>query len=241
MHAEPTSLATADTGAADTATAVAPAPALTALTTPDGRTAALIDLGAPGGDVLLERIASELPAATEAVTSFWGPQWPREVEIVVAGTADQFETLAAGGADTAATTTAERIMFSPAAAAMTDDDLRIVLRHELFHHAARGDTAIDAPVWLVEGVADYVGRPPVPEPVMPAVLPTDEELSTPGPQRSAAYDRAWEFASYVAATYGPGKLRELYVAACGHGHRDVETAVRDVLGVNLAALTAGSS
>ncbi len=53
-----------------------PAPVLHALRTPDGRTAELIDLGAPGGGALLDRIAAELPGAAEAVTAFWGERWP---------------------------------------------------------------------------------------------------------------------------------------------------------------------
>ncbi len=63
--------------------------------------------------------------------------------------------------------------------------------------------------------------------------PTDVELSTPGPQRSAAYDRAWAFASHVADTYGADRLRELYLVACGPGHPDAATAVRTVLGAEL--------
>ncbi|WNG85640.1 peptidase [Mycobacterium sp. ITM-2016-00317] len=218
---------------------VSPAP-LTVVT-PDGRTARLVDLGAPGGAALLERIAGELPGATEAVTAFWGPQWRRDVSVVVAGSAEQFAILAGGSADVAATATAERIMFSPAAGTMNATDLRTVLRHELFHYAARPDTAADAPVWLTEGVADYVGRPPaaVPPTAAPAP-PSDAELATPGPGRSAAYDRAWGFATYVADTYGAGKLRALYAAACGPGHTDVATAVRNVLGTDLNTLLEGA-
>lgn len=217
-----------------------PSAASRAAVTTDGRTAQLIDLGAPGGAALLDRIATELPGATEAVTMFWGPQWPTEIPIVVAASPDQFATLAGGGADVAATTTADRIMFSPGAAAMNDADLRMVMRHELFHFAARGDTAADAPVWLTEGVADFVGRP-VPEamPTVSAQLPTDAELATPGPDRSAAYDRAWSLATYVAEAYGTDRLRALYVAACGHGHRDFPTAVTQALGIELPALLAG--
>ena len=148
--------------------------------------------------------ATELPGATDAVTAFWGPQWPREVLVVVAGTPDQFATLAGGGTDVAATTTADRIMFAPGAAAMNDAELRMVLRHELFHYAARADTAADAPIWLTEGVADFVGRPvsAAPLPASSRQLPTDAELAAAGPDRSAAYDRAWSFASFVADTYG---------------------------------------
>lgn len=210
------------------------APALRTLITPDGRRAQLIDLG--GAASLLDRIATELPGAEQAVTAFWGPQWPKDITIVVAGSSEQFGALAGAGPDTAATTTAERITFSPAAGAMDADDLRIVLRHELFHYAARATTAADAPVWLTEGVADYVGRPaPAGRVAVPARLPTDTDLATPGPGRSQAYDRAWEFATFVAQTYGPHRLRELYVTACGPGHPDAATAVRTVLGIDLPA------
>lgn len=203
--------------------------------TPDGRTAQLIDLGAADGEALLARIADEMPGAVAAVTAFWGPRWRRDISVVVTGSAEQFATLAGGSADVAATTTAERIMFSPGAAAMNDADLRMVLRHELFHYAARADTAADAPVWLTEGVADYVARPPAGPPLVAPMPPSDTELTTPGPGRSAAYDRAWEFASYVAATFGADTLRALYVAACGPGHPDAATAIRNVLGDDLTA------
>jgi hypothetical protein len=217
----------------------APAPASQTVTTADGRTAELIDLG-DGGGALLTRVAGELSGAADAVTAFWGPQWPRSVEIVAAGSPEQFATLAGGSPDTAATTTAQRIMFSPAASSMSPDDLRIVLRHELFHYAARADTAAGAPVWLTEGVADFVGRPrsltPLP---FAAQLPTDAELAAPGPEQSAAYDRAWSFVTYIADTYGVDKLRALYVAACGHGHPDVATAVRTSLGADVPEVVRG--
>lgn len=214
--------------------ATAPAP-LDTVTTPAGRTAQLIDLGG-GAAALLDRVAAELPGAEEAVIAFWGPQWPRQIQIVVAGSPEQFAVLAGAGADVAATTTADRITFSPAATAMNATDLRTVLRHELFHYAARAATAADAPTWLTEGTADFVARPASASPAAaPVRLPTDAELSTPGPQRAAAYDRAWLFASYVADNYGADKLRALYLAACGHGHRDAATAARDVLGIELPA------
>lgn len=143
-----------------------------------------------------------------------------------------------GGSDIAAATTPQRIVFAPGAAAMSDGALRIVLRHELFHYAARADTAADAPRWLTEGVADFVGRPPEPRPGPQraadlARLPTDTDLDTAGATRSLAYDRAWWFARFVADRYGTATLRTLYLAACGPGHADVETAVRDTLGADL--------
>ncbi|HTM84773.1 MAG TPA: peptidase [Mycobacterium sp.] len=217
---------------------------VTRLDLPDGRTARLIGLGGAHTAALLDRIAAELPSASAAVTDFWGPEWPREVVIAAAASEHQFRVLAGGSRDIAATTTSQRIMFSPAAADMSPAALRIVLRHELFHYATRSRTAVDAPRWLSEGVADFVGRPPaaVPGPVEAAALaqlPTDVDLDTPGAARSPAYDRAWWFSRYVADRYGTQALRELYLRACGPGHPDVATAVRDTLGAGLDQVVLG--
>lgn len=203
----------------------------------DGRTVRLIALGGPRAEQLSARIAAELDGAAAAVTAFWGPKWPHQVVIAAAGTDAQFAAVGGGDAHTAATTTAERIMFAPGAADLSDAALRIVLRHELFHYAARAGTAPDAPRWLTEGVADFVARPATSWPdAEVAMLPTDAELA--GPNRSSAYDRAWWFSRFIADRYGPGKLRELYQRACGPGHRDVGTAVRDTLGADLAVVVA---
>jgi hypothetical protein len=190
----------------------------------------------------LTRIAAQMNDAAKAVSAFWGPDWPRDIVIVAAGSDAEFGSLAGGGPDTAATTTAERIMFAPGAVAMSDASLRIVLRHELFHFASRADTAADAPRWLTEGVADFVGRPPTSPPANAAELatiPTDTDLNTAGPAGSAAYDRAWWFSRFVADAYGTATLRTLYLRACGPGHPDAATAVHDALGADLHEVLAG--
>jgi hypothetical protein len=206
----------------------------------DGRTVQLVDMGA--SPQLLTRIAAELDGAADAVTAFWGRNWPDRITVVAAGSDEQFRVLAGGAPDIAATTTADRVMFAPGAAAMSPSALRIVVRHELFHFAARAATASDAPRWLAEGVADYVGRPAPTAPVDGALLtrlPTDADLDTTGPVRSLAYDRAWWFSRYVADRYGVGSLRALYLAACGNGHLDVDAAVRQTLRSDLATVLAG--
>jgi hypothetical protein len=211
------------------------------LTLHDGRTATLIPLGGAQSADLIDRIAAELDSATAAVTAFWGDDWRRDIVIVVTGTDEEFTAMAGGGSDIAAATTVQKIVFAPGAAAMSDGALRIVLRHELFHYASRAETATDAPRWLTEGVADFVGRPPQarPGPELAAQLarvPTDADLDTAGATRSLAYDRAWWFSRFVADRYGTPTLRRLYVTACGPGHPDVATAVRDVLGTDLTGL-----
>ena len=218
------------------ASVTTPTAASTTKNLDDGRTVHLVGLGGEHTASLLTRIASQMNDAARAVTAFWGPDWPRDVLIVAAATDAEFGSLAGGGPDTAATTTAERIMFAPGAAAMSDASLRIVLRHELFHFASRADTAADAPRWLTEGVADFVGRPPEPGPpdaAELATIPTDADLDAAGATGSAAYDRAWWFSRFVADTYGTSTLRALYLRACGPGHPDAATAVRDTLGADL--------
>jgi hypothetical protein len=228
---------------------VSPAPAPVASSTPvltphtltlrDGRTATLLPLGGARSSALTARIAAELDAATDAVTAFWGDGWRRDIEIVAAGTDEEFAAMGTPGSDIAAATTPQRIVFAPGAAAMSDGALRIVLRHELFHYAARADTAADAPRWLTEGVADFVGRPPQPRPGPDlAKIPTDADLDTPGATRSLAYDRAWWFSRFVADRYGMPTLRKLYLEACRPGHPDVATAIRDTLGADLTQVVA---
>jgi hypothetical protein len=214
-----------------------PTAASTTETLTDGRTVHLVGLGGPRTAPLLARIGAEMNDAAQAVTAFWGPGWPHDVVIVAAASDAEFGTLAGGGPDTAATTTAERIMFAPGAAQMSDASLRIVLRHELFHFASRAETAADAPRWLTEGVADYVGRPSTGRPPdVLAQLPTDAELS--GLDQSRAYDRAWWFTRFVAEEYGADTLRALYLRACGPGHPDAATAVRETLGADLPTVLA---
>ncbi|BBX96901.1 hypothetical protein MLAC_21950 [Mycobacterium lacus] len=221
------------------------------------RTVRMVSLGGPGTDRLLSRIAAAIGTAVGEVEAFWGVDWTRDISVVATGSDEQFRAAAGGGpasrwADIAAVTVVDsvdparqtavgqRIVFAPGAAGMSDAALRIVLAHELFHYAARRDTALDAPRWLTEGVADFIARPnsAMPDEVVSMVpsLPSDAELDTPGQQRSLGYDRSWWFARFVADSYGTTKLRELYLAACGVGHADMFSALRDVLGADPAGL-----
>jgi hypothetical protein len=223
------------------------------------RAVRLIGLGGPVGNRLLSRVASNMGGAVEAVEAFWGGDWSRVISVVVAGSDEQFRAAAGGGpeaqwADIAAVTVADhadpanrvavgqRIVFAPGAANMSELALRIVLTHELFHYAARADTALDAPRWLTEGVADFVARPSTPKPAdaldIALTMPSDADLDTPGPQRSLAYDRAWWFARFVADAYGKAKLRAFYLAACGVGHADLGRALRDALGTDYGGVFA---
>ncbi|SOJ55897.1 hypothetical protein MSIMFB_03376 [Mycobacterium simulans] len=218
------------------------------------RTVRLVSVGGSGAERLLSRVAANIGAAIDKVVAFWGADWPHEILVAAAGSRDQFLTAVGGGsasqwADIAAVAVADsvdpsrrvavgqRIVFAPGADNMSVDALRIVLAHELFHYAARVDTALDAPQWLTEGVADFVARPNTAPPADAAPsLPSDNDLNAPGPERSRAYDRAWWFARFVADTYGTATLRAFYIAVCGVGRSELATAVRDVLGTDVPGL-----
>ncbi len=221
-----------------------------------GRTISEVNLGGISGAVLLGRVRGEFDGAVAAVERFWGDDWPRRIEVVATGSPAQFHAVGRldprqQWGDIAAVAVADevdvaqrravgqRIVLAPGAGEMSDEALRIVVTHELFHLASRTQTALDAPRWLTEGVADFVARPPAPLPDGAArftALPADAELDVPGPGRSAGYDRAWWFARFVADSFGADRLRRLYVLACGPGHGDFPGAVREALGVEMADL-----
>ena len=207
-------------------------------------------------DPLSARVNADIAPAVDAVGRFWDRPWDRSVRVVITHSDQQFVAEAhldpAGQwGDIAAVTVADdvdlvggratggRIVFAPGASEMSEDALRVVVTHELFHLAARGATATDAPRWLTEGVADYVARPAAPVPATAranTALPTDAELDTPGTARSQGYDRAWWFARFVADVYGVDGLRRLYHRACGPGHGSFPDAVRQELGVDTTEL-----
>lgn len=224
----------------------------------DGRTVRYVSLGGAATDRLLSRVATGMDDAVTAVEKFWGTDWGREITVVATASEAEFVAQAnldprQNWSDIAAVAVADsvdverrsaggqRIVFGAGAANMNDGALRLVLTHELFHFAARADTAVDAPRWLLEGTADFVARPDEPLPPrgpQSTELPTDAGLDADGDARSAAYDRAWLFTRFIADTYGAGGLRRLYVDACGPRHGDFATAVEQALGTDLTGLRA---
>jgi hypothetical protein len=223
------------------------------LTVGDGRTVRLISLGGERTDRLLTRVAADIVGSVAVVEQFWGTDWDHEIVIIATDSESQFVAQAGldparEWGDIAAVSVADdvdlvehravgqRIVLAPGASMMSDSALQIVMTHELFHFAARADTALDAPRWLLEGVADYLARPaaPIPREAAAAIkgLPTDADLDVPGPDRSLGYDRAWWFARFVADSYGADALRQLYREACGPGHVEFGAAVQSVLGID---------
>lgn len=197
-------------------------------------------LGHPDQSLLMDRIASEFPAAVDAVTDFYGAEWPRNALVFTSGSVEEFAASAgnsAVSADVAAVTVSDavvpavpisgqRIVFSPAAQdRLTDFTTRSVLRHELTHVAARADTADGSPTWVLEGFADYSGyrnsgaefsriAPTLSSVVAaagpPTVLPEDTDFVAGGVRATLAYESAWSICAFVADRFGEPALRSMY-------------------------------
>jgi hypothetical protein len=216
------------------------------------------------------RVAQQLPDAVAAVTRFWGTKWPQGAGVIAAPTDAEFRSITGAttadaqaaaavtvfaGIDPAGPTAlGQRVVFSPQAAQLDSNALAVVLRHELLHVAARTVTAQAAPVWVTEGVAEYVGRrgtytrladaaptlaAQIAETGPPADLPTDATFAPGSPDATLSYQSAWSVAAFIADRFGDDKLKRFYVALAGADQpvdpqlvvASQDTASRIILGV----------
>lgn len=229
-------------------------------------------LGHPGQEAQLDALVAELVSGVPAVTEFWGGQWPQHAAVVLAASQPELSALVGpdfDGGGVAAVTTADavdlrsgtatgvRVVFNPATLPrLTGQTLPIVLRHELTHVAARTVTADRAPLWMLEGFADYSGyrgrgvrladgAPAVAALVRsgapPDALPTEADFrSSIGSE--VAYQLSWSFALFLADTLGEDVLRSAYrlVAALPDPvSAELDSALLSATGADLAELVAG--
>lgn len=222
-------------------------------------------LSYPGTDRTVAKVRAQLAPAVAAVSDFWGDAWARRAVVQATATPEQFAGFtrtAAGETSAAAAATVfsridrgnkrvigQRIVLSPAVAPLSSAGVAVVLRHELTHVATRLETADNAPMWLTEGVAEYVGRrgadvdftdvaPELSAQVaagdVPEALPSDEDFAVDTDAARLAYQSAWSFAAFVADKYGEEKLKLLYRAvAQGGSAAQNAAALSGVLGVGL--------
>ncbi|MBA0048431.1 hypothetical protein [Mycobacterium sp. NPDC050853] len=222
----------------------------------------VVVLGHPGSAVM-PRLTDEVDGALRSLSEFWGAGWHSGVLLVAAGSDAEFAAVVGGertdGIAAAAVAdrvdsgvaVGQRVIFAAGSAALPPDQFRVVLRHELFHAAARTLTGDHAPLWLVEGVADYNGRRGSGTPFrnaapmltsalaagrIPDHLPTDAELDTPDTHRTQAYEEAWSVAQYVAETFGEPQLVKLYRYGAAFVPDPQGAAIQRALGVDEATL-----
>ncbi|MBB5959892.1 hypothetical protein FHS29_006514 [Saccharothrix tamanrassetensis] len=227
-------------------------------------------LSHPGGEPLAARVLAELGTAVATVTEVWGPAWARQVAVLIPADARELQALVGPGfadgsiagvavADRvdARTHTAQgqRVVLNPdRASVLSPLSLRVLLRHEITHVAARGETVDGAPMWLLEGFADYVGYrgsdvpPRKAAPALAALVKTapPSELPPDGRFRGAtmelAYQESWSLNLYLARKLGEPGLVEVYrrIARAGPltGAR-LDALVLETTGADVAELVRG--
>jgi hypothetical protein len=104
---------------------------------------------------------------------------------------------------------------------------RVVLEHEATHLATRGVTGPKTPIWLVVGLADWVGyRGSGLSPYQvadelhaalgtgrwPGRLPVAADFTGDSPRLALAYEEAWSACRLIADRAGPAALLRLYRA-----------------------------
>jgi hypothetical protein len=166
------------------------------------------------------------------------PTWSGRLIVEVPGTRQLFEQVLGAEpgsyAQIAAVTTTDRrdrgstaltIVINPAAAARLDGSgLGVLLAHEGTHVATHSIHS-RAPLWAVEGFADYVAYqayPPAQQAALgplladvrrngaPEKLPGDGEFRASAPDLGLTYARAWLACRYVAETSSPQRLARIY-------------------------------
>jgi len=231
-------------------------------------------LGHPGTyDRAFDEYAVELDAAVASVAAVWGTGWSQRVAVLLPGTVDEMRALvgtsfnvdgiaAAAVADKVdvanGVAVGQRVVLNPSLTTkLSPVARRIVLRHEITHVAARASTVDGAPMWLLEGFADYVGyrgsdlepREAAPDLVRalrggrpPIALPVAADFVGGSANLDLAYQLAWSAALYVVDLVGEDGLVTLYRTVAGDPTQDDATladAVRTVLGVEFDAFLAG--
>ena len=141
---------------------------------------------------------------------------------------------------------AYRVLLSPHVLGQDPAGLDRLVRHELTH-VAIGEQASGVPLWLSEGIAEYVSV----QPIAPADrrlqtdaltvaaagvtdLPTDDDFA--GDHAEGWYAVSWWICQYIADTYGQDQLWALLEAL--HAGGDQSEVVPDQLGITTAQLAA---
>ena len=209
----------------------------------------------------LARVAD---AAVDSVSDLWGRDWDRKVVVVVPADQDQLGELLRRDGDRydqlAAVATSELSGDSLASAAnrvwvnpgtwgrVTPKGKAIVMRHEITHVATGAAVPGDFPIWLEEGLADYIGYSGSGVPVsvvaqdlldqaragrIPEDLPDRAAFAPEGGRLATAYEEAWWAMRLVEQKVGREGVLELYRAALEVEDAELadEIALRRVLDI----------
>lgn len=202
-------------------------------------------------------------SAVRRVTGVWGKEWNSHVVILTPSTTGEFARLlfrsSANGLDQVAAITqgvidpgqraeGDRVVINPKAfTALQPIGRRVVITHELTHVAARSSTTRQVPIWLSEGMADFVGysgldlgRARVAADLLvlvrqgkgPKALPTEADFDPAKSKIAPFYSASWLAVSHLADLYGQAKVVGFYRSIAGG------LAVKQAVGLDPGAIAA---
>lgn len=210
-------------------------------------------------DAVVPRVRAVVGATTPARVAVLIPDDQREMAALV-GEKLVLSTIAAVAvADRVDTgrvrASGQRVVVNPA----TIDRLgplgrRVVLQHEVTHVATRALTGPETPIWLVEGLADWVGyrdsglparrvgdelRAALRAGRWPGRLPVPADFRGDSPRLALAYEEAWSACRHIADRAGPAGLLRLYRAVGTAADPDaaLDAQLRHLLGMGTAQFT----
>jgi hypothetical protein len=195
----------------------------------------------------MREYSSTADSAVGRVNEVWGKDWSSHVVIETPSTKEEFARLllrsADKGLDQVAAITqgviepgqgaqADRVVINPKAfTALQSLGRRVVITHELTHVAARSSTTSPVPIWLTEGMADYVGYSGLDLPRErlaaelltliregkgPTVLPKEVDFDPSRTKIAPSYSASWLAVSRLVDLYGEAKVVRFYrVVASG--------------------------
>lgn len=193
-----------------------------------------------GPEDRLAAVADAVDSGVPEVSRVWHRHWPEHVVVIAPSSQEQMEQVigAEPGSQekvAAVTTSVGRLSADGGSHIVVNPDSyeeigarsqQVVLTHEAVH-VATDATVTSVPVWLSEGLADYVGfkgsgldvatvaqglLADVRKNGPPAELPDSLDFDPRQPDLDRAYESAWLACVYIAETVGEPTLVEFYEA-----------------------------
>ena len=214
--------------------------------------------------------------AVSRVEQVWTRPWGSRLVLVVPATAgemaqqigqsaagvDQVAAVTDGSLGTDGRAGSDRIIVNPQAfARLQPTGRQVVITHETTHVAVRASTNRPVPLWLSEGLADYLGYSAVDLPRTtiadalldrvrrgsgPRSLPTERDFDPSTSTIAPSYNAAWLAACRIADQHGEKALVRFYLSAAsrpsasappGDPEQNTRRAFRSVLGTSEQAFT----
>jgi hypothetical protein len=206
----------------------------------------------------LRRAESAERAVRKRIAQQANPRWTKGLVIELPSTASAFDQVLGvepGSYDQIAavawpqgpdpSTAADRVVVNPELAGSLDDDrLAVLITHEATHVLTRSGVS-PAPIWLVEGFADWVAfdrspaaAPPTQDLVLsdvrrhgaPPSFPADTDFRPDAADLDLTYGRAWLLCRFIADTWSGAQLVRFYAET--DAGKSLPSALHDVLGID---------